>query len=312
VIFEKHGGEKADYSIRTLQSEKKLKIQVTVKDPLTGEFGTQEHEIEGPAGFITTTTEAVIHSENETRNISIYPDESIKQTERTFEVTDAKYRGVVGITKKELKPWRNVQRILKPYEVFIPFVKELRTAFPTKPVRVRRDYGKLLALIAVITILHQKQREIRKIGDVEYVVATLVDFHAAKVLLEETLQKTIYAIPPKSEEIIDAVRDMAGDVSVREVANKLDWDYDTVKKWFDPAYQKGFFVRTEEHKGSKAARYKLSDKEPQMRAILPDTEYLYEINPDWLGEQSIYDPVTGEVFDLKENSTDEPMESGDK
>lgn len=308
VIFEKHGGEKADYSIRTLQSEKKLKIQVTVKDPQTGEFGTQEHEIEGPAGFITTTTEAVIHSENETRNISIYPDESTTQTEKTFEVTDAKYRGVSGLTKKELKPWRNMQRILKPYDVLIPFVEELRTSFPKKPVRVRRDYGKLLALIAVIALLHQKQRGVKTIGEKEYIVATLVDFHIAKVLLEETLQKTIYAIPPKSLEIIEIVKEIAGDVSVRDVANKLDWDYDTVKKWFDPAYQKGFFVRTEEHKGSKAARYKLADKEPQMRAILPDTEYLYEANPKWIGEQKIYDPVTGEVFELEENSSDEPME----
>lgn len=308
VIFEKHGGEKADYSIRTLQSEKKLKIQVTVKDPQTGEFGTQEHEIEGPAGFITTTTEAVIHSENETRNISIYPDESTTQTEKTFEVTDAKYRGIFGLTKKELKPWRNMQRILKPYDVLIPFVEELRTAFPKKPVRVRRDYGKLLALIAVIALLHQKQRDIKKVNETEYIVATLVDFHIAKVLLEETLQKTIYAIPPKSLEIIDAVKEMAGDVSVREIANKLDWDYDTVKKWFDPAYQKGFFVRTEEHKGSKAARYKLADKEPQMRAILPDTEYLYEANPKWLGGQKIYDPVTGEILELEENSSDVPME----
>jgi len=31
VIFEKHGGERADYAIRTLQSEGKLKIQVTIK-----------------------------------------------------------------------------------------------------------------------------------------------------------------------------------------------------------------------------------------------------------------------------------------
>lgn len=308
VIFEKHGGEKADYSIRTLQSEKKLKIQVTVKDPQTGEFGTQEHEIEGPAGFITTTTEAVIHGENETRNISIYPDESIAQTEKTFEVTDAKYRGISGLTKKELRPWKNMQRLLKPYDVFIPFVEELRSSFPKKPVRVRRDYGKLLALIAVITILHQRQREIKVINETEYVVATLVDFHIAKVLLEETLQKTIYAIPPKSLEIIEIVKQMPGDVNIREVANKLDWDYDTVKKWFDPAYQKGFFVRTEEHKGSKAARYKLADKEPQMRAILPDTEYLYESNPKWIGGQKIYDPVTGEIFEFEEGSTDEPME----
>lgn len=307
VIFEKHGGEKADYSIRTLQSEKKLKIQVTVKDPQTGEFGTKEQEIEGPAGFITTTTEASIHSENETRNISIYPDESIDQTARTFEITDSKYRGVMRPSGEELKPWINIQRVLKPYNVMIPYVEELRTSFPKKPTRVRRDYQKLLAIIAVVALLHQKQREVKTIGDSEYVISTLVDFHIAKVLLEETLKKTIYAIPPKTEEIISLAKTLTGEFTISELAQKMDWDYDTVHKWFKPAQRKGYFTMTEKNKGSKAAKYRLSAKEVKEKPILPETEYLYEANKDWLGDQKIYDPTTGEVFEIEE-STDEPME----
>lgn len=315
VIFEKHGEEKADYSIRSLQSEKKLKIQVTIKDPKTGQFFSKEHEVEGPAGFITTTTEAIIHQENETRHLSIYPDESVKQTALTFESTDAKYRGVPPVDETLLQLWRNIQRVLKPYPVVIPFVEELRKSFPQKPVRVRRDYGKLLSLLAVITLLHQEQRERTVLHGTEYLIATLVDFHIAKILLEDTLQKTIYALSPKSEQVIEATKKlvpedgMSSGVSIRDMATELDWDYDTVKKWFEPALQKGFFTILSEHKGSKPAQYKPADKKLPSRTILPDTEDLCSINSEWLGNRKVYDPIVGTIYDLKpDESTDVPTE----
>jgi len=313
LIFEKHGGEKADYSIRSLQSEKKLKIQHTVKNQATGEWETKEKEVDGIVGFITTTTEAIIHSENETRNISIFPDESEYQTEKTFEITDAKYRGKEELDEKVLEQWRNIQLSLKTYNVLIPFVEEVRDRFPKKPIRVRRDYGKILALIAVITLLHQRQREIVEKNGCEYLMATLVDFHIARVLLEDTLKKTIYSIPPKSEEIINAAREQLADFSISEIAVKLDWDYDTANKWFKPAYQKGYFTRTEENKGSKAARYKLSGKDASNASIFPQTEELFELNPKWLGKHKIYDPTTGEIYEFEKDeiSTDVPMLSDD-
>jgi len=138
-----------------------------------------------------------------------------------------------------------------------------------------------------------------------------VDFHIAKVLLEEILQKTIYALAPKSEEIIRTAKELleiSNSFTVRELAGKLDWDYDTAKKWFDPAFQKGYFSLVEEHKGSRAASYKLSEKEVDLRRVLPETEYLYEVNPGWLVKHKIYDPISGEVFDFKEDCTDVPME----
>ncbi len=312
VVFEKHGGEKADYSIRSLQSEKQLKIQVPVKDPDTGQFVTQELTVNGPCGFVTTTTDARINNENETRNLSLYPDESVAQTERTFEITDAKYRGVASLSKDEIKKWQNVQKVLKPYQVLIPFVEELRITFPKEPIRVRRDYGKLLALISVITLVHQEQRPKEKIGQEEYLVATLADFYIAKVLFEGIFQKTIYEIPPKSQLLIDTAKDLAGEigdsVTVRELADKLGWDYDTAKKWFDPAFKKGYFRVVEEHKGSKAATYKPTNKKVYDRQILPEAEVLFEKNNSWLGDSPIYNPITGEIqkFQEVEITTDVP------
>ena len=317
VVFEKHGSEKADYSIRSLQSEKKLKIQVPIKDPDTGQFVTQELTVDGPVGFITTTTDARIHNENETRNLSLYPDESVAQTERTFEITDAKYRGVAALSKDEIKKWQNVQKVLKPYKVLIPFVEELRNTFPKEPIRVRRDYGKLLALISVITLVHQEQRPKEKIGQEEYLSATLVDFYITKVLFEGIFQKTIYEIPPKSQLLIDTAKDLTSDlesVTVRELADKLSWDYDTAKKWFNPAFQKGYFRVIEEHKGSKAATYKPTSKKVYNRQILPEVEALFEKNSSWLGETPIYNPITGEIhkFQELEITTDIPTPKEDE
>ncbi len=311
IIFEKHGGEKADYSIRSLQSEKKLKIQVTVKDPESGQFITKEKEVNGPVGFITTTTDASIHQENETRNISVYPDETSDQTSRTFEMTDAKYRGVRAVKDDFITKWVNVQRVIEPLPVLIPFVEEIRSIFPKKPVRVRRDYGKLLAIISVISLIHQEQRKMVENDGIKYIQASLVDFYIAKILLEETLQKTIYSLAPKSESLIAAAkgipdRDTNG-FSIRTLADEIGWDYDTAHKWFKLAFKKGYFKKVEDHSGSKAALYTVVDKELPSQQILPSVKELYDIEPNWLGDTQPYNPITGEIVDIAELKEEVPV-----
>ncbi len=314
IIFEKHGSEKTDYSIRSLQSEKKLKLQVTIKDPETGQFTAQEKEVDGPVGFISTTTEAKIHAENETRVLSIYPDDSRQQTERILEISDYKYRGLSGPSEDKVKKWQNIQRVLKPYPVLIPFVEEIRKTFPKEPVRVRRDYSKFLSLLSVVTLLHQNQRAKKTIGKTEYLVASIADFYITKILFEETLQKTIYELPPKSEFIINETKKLTGgaldNFSISELARAIGWEYDTTWKWFKPAYHKGFFLQTDEQKGSKGARYKLAGKEVTESKLLPDAEELYEIDKDWLGKAQVYHPLTGELLSFEETeSTDVLMTS---
>lgn len=313
IIFEKHGSEKTDYSIRSLQSEKKLKLQVTIKDPDTGQFVATEKEVDGPVGFISTTTDAQIHAENETRVLSIYPDDSKQQTERILEISDLKYRGLTGPAEAEIKKWQSIQRVLKPYPVLIPFVEEIRKSFPKEPIRVRRDYSKFLSILSVVALLHQQQRSKTKIGETEYLVASIADFYITKILFEETLQKTIYELPPKSEFLINEAKKLTSgaldNFSISELARSIGWEYDTTWKWFKPAYHKGFFIQTEEQKGSKGARYKPAGKELSEKKILPEAEELYEINKDWLGKAEIYNPLTGEVLSFEDlESTDVLMD----
>lgn len=316
LIFEIHGGQKADYSIRSLQSEGKLKIQAVVKNPETGEMETIEREVMGPTGFITTTTRPNVHPENETRNFTVFPDETEKQTSKVLQVTNAKYTGA-EIVKEPNPAFINLQKLIRPYAVIIPFAEELSNRFPKSPIRVRRDYSKLMSLIENVTLLHQKQREIKAVNGVERVVATLADYYIAQVLFDEILMRTIYEIHPKTEELLEKAKlikasaaDEPGQFTVRTLAKEIGWDDDTVRNWLNPAVRKGFVEVVVESKGPKAAVYKLSDKPIEHKMVMPQVEELYETNPDWLNGTSIYHPITGKQLSLTPVSTDVPtMES---
>jgi len=208
--------------------------------------------------------------------------------------------------------------------VLIPFVEEIRKRFPKKPVRVRRDYGKLLAIISVIALIHQEQRNKIEVDATTYIEANLVDFYIAQILLEETLQKTIYSLSPKSESLIAAAKGVpeatTSGFNIRTLADEVGWDYDTAHKWFKPAFKKGYFKKMEDHSGSKAAIYTIVDKKIPSQQILPNVKELYEIEPTWLGNAQPYNPITGEVVDIaqlkekqavqevRDSGTDAPME----
>ncbi len=317
VLFEKPGTEQTDYSIRTMQSEKKLKLQITVKNPETGEYETVIKEVDGPVAFITTTTSPNIHPENETRCFSFYGDNSEEQTLNTFEMTDAKYRGIQEISEKELIKFRNIQKIIKAYPVLIPYVEEIRKKFPRKVIRVRRDYGRLLALIEVITVLYQFQRQKEEKHGKEYLVSTLADYHIAKVIAEDVLRQTIFELPPKSKQLMKTAKELLErkkeqgkdeTFTIRELSQKTGDDYDTASKWFAPAFERGYFEIKEEHRGSKAAQYALAEHKTEDTVIIPSVEELARLYPDCLGE--IYDPITGEKIQIENlNSTDVPTPS---
>jgi len=316
VIFEKHGGEKTDYAIRSLQSEGKLKIQTTVKNPDTNEFETMEVEREGPTGFITTTTDSMIHAENETRNISIFPDQSQKQTNDIYEVIDAKYLGIKKPSDDILKPWQCSQTLFEQLPVCIPFVKSLSKHFPSHILRTRRDYSHFLAFIEVSAFFHQKQRARESIDGINYIRATLADYEIARIVVEDSLSKSIYELPPKTIELILVARKLSVDkkddeekelFTITELAKKISWDRDTVAKWMEPGSKKSYFTIVHESKGSKGAKYKVEEKDLPGASFLPKVSILAQENPKEIIE-GIYNPITGALIDISQSDcTDAPM-----
>jgi hypothetical protein len=304
-------------------SKERGPLQVTIKNPETGKFETQQIEKEGPAGFITTTTSARIHSENETRNVSIFPDQSEEQTMRIYEAIENPYLGQLKPGESELIPWQNAQLILEQLPVYIPFAPSVKKYFPKNILRTRRDYGQFLAFVEVSAFLHQKQRPRVEINDIAYIRATLADYHIASTIVGDSLSKSIYELPPKTIELIEIARELQrelggswdfddepdknkfGSFTITALAKKIRWDRDTVTKWMKPATIKGYFTITSESKGSKGAEYIVENKDLPGKSFLPSVEQLLRDNPNEPTE-GIYDPITGEILQIKQICTDAP------
>lgn len=314
VIFENHGSERADYPIRTLQSEGKLKILVPFKNPDTGQFETQTIEKEGPTGVITTTTASMIHGENDTRTISMFPDQTTEQTVRVYESVDARYLAIRRPKEDDLKPWQHAQLCLESLPVIIPFVRSFRKYFPKNILRTRRDYEHFLTVIETSAVWHQLQRERVEIEGQTYIRATLADAHIAKVIVEEALSRSIHELPKKSIEVIEAARQLvkglsgeAAKFTVTKLFKSLKWgDRDTVAKWLRPATQKGYITQVAESKGPKGAEYVVEDKDLPGASFLPSVLDLLADNPEE-STAGIYDPITGRIG-LPDASTDAPTE----
>jgi len=207
IIAERNGAEQSDYVIRTMQSEKKLIFATVIKNPETARHETVDIEVQGPITFIETTTKSHIHDENETRSFDIFVDESEEQTKRIQQAKIMKYKGEIIDKEKITKPWKNAQRLLKPYRVYFPFADYI--TFDTKNVRSRRDHERFLALIEVIAFIHQYQREKKIINGIEFLVASIEDYTIAYGLAEKILFPTTSGISPKLELFIEKLWSLA-------------------------------------------------------------------------------------------------------
>lgn len=212
VIMERNGSEEADYAIRTMQSEKMLKLAIPIKNPRTGQMSTQVLEVEGPMAYAESTTQPAIHPENATRAFDLYINESESQTQqiqaaqrkaRTLAIFEMKARAEIARRRHQ-----NAQRLLEPVSVIIPYAELLE--FPSNWVRTRRDNDRFLDLIATIAFLHQFQRERQRDDELglEYIEATHLDYTIAYGLAGDVLAQTLDEVPKQSRELLLQIRQM--------------------------------------------------------------------------------------------------------
>jgi DNA primase catalytic core len=195
IIEERSGSAEADYSIRSLQSKKRLILAVPIKDPSTGKIQTTVFEIFGPTAFLETTTSSRINYENSTRCFEMYLDESAAQTEKIHQIQRfAKtWKGRTLQLQRQtlLSKHHNAQRLLRKLMVVIPYAEAIE--FPASWLRTRRDHQRFLNLIEVIAFLHQYQKELKsdpKTGT-HYIEADLRDYEIACKLAAEILPETL-------------------------------------------------------------------------------------------------------------------------
>jgi DNA primase len=270
IVEERYGSIEADYSIRVLQSRKKLIAAAPVKDPQTGNMRTKVFTVEARAAFIEATTASSVNHENATRCFELQMDETEAQTRRIHERQRILRTGrglelrhqAEAITRRH---W-NAHRLLEPLPVVIPFADRL--SFPSSWMRTRRDHARFLNLIEVSAFLHQHQRERAADGAI---VAALADYEAAYALAAEVLKETLTDVKRALREAYQCIqgltREKGGTVSRREIRESLRVPDSTVRRWLQDLvdYEYLGLVQADGERNSqgKAVRYRLLDREPQ-------------------------------------------------
>jgi hypothetical protein len=253
------------YFVRTLLSEGRIDYEVTVRDK-DGGFTTKKIVKEGPTNLIFTTTKTRVHAENETRVLSLHTDDSSEQTARVLAELANESNGAGA-----LEEWHALQRWLAEadHEVTIPFAAVLAENVPPVAVRLRRDFGALLALIRSHAMLHQRSRGRDQAGRI---VATLDDYAVVRELVGATLAEGVEStVAPIVRETVTTVALLATDsgVMARAVAEELHIDKSNASRRLSRAADVGYLRNLEDRRG-KPARWVLGEPLPEDVALLPE------------------------------------------
>jgi DNA primase catalytic core len=210
AVEEEAGASEAHYAIRNLISAKKLVIETTVKNPLSGRLETQVNTVHGPTAVFQTTTNPQTDAETRSRFILVSVDESPEQTRAILEAQRHSHTldGWQRRRQREavLRRHHALQRLLKPVQVVNPFEPFL--TYPDDRLLVRRDHPKYLHLILAVTFLHQLQRPVKRDEAVgEYIETTLADVAAANDIAHELFGHSLDDLSRPSRQLLELIYD---------------------------------------------------------------------------------------------------------
>ena len=217
AIEELDGMNGAIYSIRSIQSSKKITIAYTGKDPVTGKMRTEENSVEGPLMVFITTTQVDIDGETASRFVFISIDESEEMTQKILD-KQREAHTMEGMLKKLkstsiIKKHKVANQMLRPLHVLNPYADLL--TFTSKSLRVRRDHTKYLNLILTITYLFQYQRKVRTMDyngkSIEYINVTLKDITMGNEIAGDVLGRALDELTPSSRKLLGLIREMGNE-----------------------------------------------------------------------------------------------------
>ena len=222
AIEEEEGMGGAAYSIRNIQSSKKITVAATGKDPGTGKMRTEEYTVRGPVAVMITTTAPELEGETASRFLFLTIDESSKMTEAIHRM-QRQEETLEGLTRKKrranvIRKHHNAQRLLKPLSVVNPFTKHL--SYPNQSLRTRRDHKKYLGLIRAIAFLFQHQREIKQVDvdgkPLDYIEVILDDIDKANHLANEVLGQSLDELARPSRALLSSIYTMVKEIADTE------------------------------------------------------------------------------------------------
>lgn len=222
AIAEEEGVRQAAYALKLLQSDGELTIASTGKDDASGNLVTKQYTVKGPVMLMLTTTAIDVDEELLNRCLVLTVNESREQTE-AIHAAQRYAQTLEGLLASNEKSYitalhQNAQRLLRPLNVVNPFASQL--TFMSDKTRTRRDHMKYLTLIQSIALLHQYQREIKRVEHrgavVEYIEVTREDIALANRLAHEILGRTLDEMPPQTRKLLLLIQSMVNDAAAAQ------------------------------------------------------------------------------------------------
>ncbi|MEI7378201.1 DNA primase, partial [Dickeya chrysanthemi] len=222
AIAEEEGVRQAAYALKLLQSDGELKIASTGKNEQSGELVTREYKVQGPVMLMLTTTASDVDEELLNRCLVLTVNESREQTQ-AIHAMQRHGQTLAGLLQSSEKQYlttlhQNAQRLLRPLKVVNPYADRL--TFLSDKTRTRRDHMKYLTLIQAVALLHQYQREVKRVTHrgavIEYIEVEKSDIALANHLAHEVLGRTLDEMPPQTRKLLLLIQTMVGEQAQRQ------------------------------------------------------------------------------------------------
>ena len=262
---------------------------------------TKRYVAEGPIASISTTTKNQLEIDDETRQLSIWVDESPEQTRR---IAIASVADPVPLSQEDLQIWHEAHRLLEARSkllVILPkWIQNIAANVYDADVRVRRYFPAFATGCRAIALLRsfesRRDLEIQKHGKIE---VTFADFALTTIIFEsvfvESLHRGTDATMATRSAIERIAKRNAGEpVDVGEFAEELGISQDRAYADLRAATAQGAIIRA--NPPEKTNR-KLFLPSPQHR-FLPSLDICEKLaNID--DRSRFLHPFTGEWISLK-------------
>ncbi len=217
ALEEAEGLGAAAYSLRALQSAKKLKLATTSKDPISGKMKTEYYQVQGPVAVLLTTTSVSLDEETASRFLTLTIDESRQMTETILAAQRHRdtLEGYLAELDKAavIAKHHTAQRLLEPLVIINPYAEQL--LFPGRSLRARRDQKKYLMLIKAIAFLYQKQRQAKQAErdgqTFPYIEVTKDDIRRANRLASQVLSHSLDELSAPARNLLKQIHAMVKD-----------------------------------------------------------------------------------------------------
>ncbi len=205
-VDELSGTDKATEQLRVMISEGNLTLLASVFDD-KGRVLEKSKKIvtEGTPVFITTTTNATLENELNTRMFVTSIDESEEQTRNILNMKGK--RAATPQLATEITPDPRFHLLIESLQpvkqVLIPYGERLSQVFPASTIKARRDFDKLTEMIEICAFIHQHKRPMLKLAGEYYLIALPVDFFLAWRIIDEATSETLTSLNKRLRKIMN-------------------------------------------------------------------------------------------------------------